>query len=52
MLRRYAIQLSVLTHTGMDFFLSIPVKELREIGADVAETLKARNLVKAESVRR
>ena len=37
MLRRAAIRLSALTHTGVDFYLRMPVREFIELNQEVAE---------------
>lgn len=39
-MRRYAVRLAIATHTGIDYFLSLPVSQLMEIGQDIIDVLE------------
>ena len=42
------MQLSRLTYTGLDYFLSIPARELLEFGSDVIDALNVREKARKE----
>ena len=47
--RKLAIRLSTQINTGVDYLLSIPVMELRELAKEVVEIGKERERLRAEN---